>query len=228
MKTMLSAVAISLSLAAALPAAAQKDSALDTRINDSAQVIKEIMATPEGGVPKSIIDKTTCLAIIPSVKKAAFIVGGSYGQGVVTCRTAHGWSGPVFIRLGGGSVGFQIGGQATDLVLVAVNDKGLQDLLHSKFKIGADAAAAAGPVGRNASASTDILLKAELLSYSRSRGAFAGIDLNGASILQNVDDTNKLYGAPHSFTDILHGTVETPDSARSFVTQIEQSYRPTP
>jgi lipid-binding SYLF domain-containing protein len=119
------------------------------------------------------------------VKKGAFIVGGEYGQGVVTCRTGHGWSGPVFIRLEGGSVGFQLGGQATDVVLVAVNDKGFQALLHDKFKIGGDASAAAGPVGRDAEASTDITLKAELLTWSRAKGLFAGIDLNGASISEN-------------------------------------------
>jgi lipid-binding SYLF domain-containing protein len=122
---------------------------LNERINDANDVIRQIMMTPDKGIPNSIARQATCVGVIPSVKKGAFVVGGSYGQGIVTCRTAKGWSAPVFIRLAGGGVGFQIGGQATDLVLVAVNDQGFQDLLKSKFKIGADAAASAGPVGRN-------------------------------------------------------------------------------
>ncbi|HEY1650115.1 MAG TPA: lipid-binding SYLF domain-containing protein [Terracidiphilus sp.] len=139
---------------------------------------------------------------------------------------AKGWSAPVFIRLAGGSVGFQIGGQATDLVLVAVNDRGFQDLLKSKFKIGADAAAAAGPVGRNAAAATNLKLNAELLTYSRSKGLFAGIDLNGAVIAQNTDDTNAFYGGrAESFEHILHGGVPVPVAARSFVATIGRYFR---
>jgi SH3 domain-containing YSC84-like protein 1 len=137
---------------------------------------------------------------------------------VVTCRTSKGWSAPVFIRLAGGSVGLQIGGQETDLVLVAVNDKGFQDLLKSKFKIGADAAASAGPVGRNAEAGTDLKLNAELLTYSRSQGLFAGIDLNGAVVSQNTDDTNAFYGGnAQDFDHILRGGVPVPVAARPFV-----------
>ncbi|WP_263356087.1 lipid-binding SYLF domain-containing protein [Acidicapsa ligni] len=201
-----------------LSAVAADNASLNERINDARNVIRQIMMTPDKGIPNGIARQATCVGVIPSVKKAAFIVGASYGQGVVTCRTKKGWSAPVFIRLAGGSVGFQIGGQATDLVLVAVNDKGFQDLLKSKFKIGADAAAAAGPVGRNAAAGTDLRLNAELLTYSRSKGLFAGIDLNGAVVSQNTDDTNAFYGgnAPH-FERILHGGVPVPPAARSFV-----------
>ena len=159
------------------------------------------------------------------MKKAAFIVGGEYGQGVVTCHTAHGWSGPVFIRLSGGSFGLQLGGQATDLVLVAVNDKGFQALLHDKFKIGGDASAAAGPVGRDAQASTDITLKAELLTWSRAKGLFAGIDLTGASISQNTDDTTKLYGAEHSFEQVLHGNVPAPPASKPFLQTVSKYFR---
>ena len=209
-----------------LPITAQSMSDLNDRIESSAQVVQEIMQTPDGGIPDSIIRKAECIAVIPSVKKAAFIVGASYGQGVVTCRTKRGWSAPVFIRLAGGSVGFQIGGLATDLVLVAVNDKGFQDLLRSKFKIGADASAAAGPVGRNASAATDISLNAELLSYSRAKGIFAGVDLSGAVVSQNRDDTNLFYGGnAKSYREILHGHVAVPRGARQFVATVARSFQ---
>ena len=173
-----------------VPAFAAADkSTLDQRVESSTNVIDEIMRAPDKSIPSSVMRKATCIAVVPGLKKGAFIVGAEYGQGVVTCRTGSGWSGPVFIRMEGGSFGFQIGGQGTDLVLVAVNERGMQDLLKSKFKIGADAAAAAGPVGRNAQASTDWKLNAELLSYSRSKGLLAGIDLNGVSVSQNKEDT---------------------------------------
>ncbi|MBV8674970.1 MAG: lipid-binding SYLF domain-containing protein [Acidobacteriaceae bacterium] len=198
---------------------------LDARINDARTVLQEIMATPDKSIPDSITRKAVCIGVIPGVKKGAFIVGAEYGQGVVTCRTRRGWSGPVFIRLGGGSFGLQAGGQATDLVLVAMNDKGFQALLHDKFKIGGDASAAAGPVGRDAQASTDIALKAELLTWSRAKGLFAGIDLTGASISQNTDDTTTLYGAPHSFEQILHGSVPAPPAARPFEQTVARYFR---
>jgi lipid-binding SYLF domain-containing protein len=146
----------------------------------------------------------------------------------VTCRTRRGWSGPVFIRLAGGSFGLQIGGQATDLVLVAVNDKGFQDLLHSKFKIGADASAAAGPVGRNAAVSTDILMSAELLTYSRAKGVFAGIDLDGTSVSQNTDDTKLFYGGQaKSYREILRGDAAVPAGARRFVRTVAHYFSST-
>ena len=207
---------------------AEKNSDLTDRLASATQVVREIETTPDGGVPDYIISKANCIAVIPSVKKGAFIVGASYGQGVVTCRTGHGWSGPVFIRLAGASFGFQIGGQATDLVLVSVNDKGFQDLLHSKFKIGADASAAAGPVGRHASASTDILLSAELLSYSRAKGVFAGVDLNGATVSQNSDDTDKFYGSQgQSYQDILSGKTPAPGAARRFISTVARYFHST-
>lgn len=205
---------------------AADNSLLNQRISDATTVIRQIMMTPDKGIPNGIARRATCIGVIPSVKKAAFIVGGSYGQGVVTCRTSTGWSAPVFIRLAGGSVGFQIGGQATDLVLVAVNDRGFQDLLKSKFKLGADAAVAAGPVGRNASAGTDLKLNAELLTYSRSKGLFGGVDLNGAVVSQNTDDTNAFYGGHAAgLEQILHGGVRVPPAARSFVAVIGRYFR---
>jgi SH3 domain-containing YSC84-like protein 1 len=200
---------------------------LDARINDSQTVIQEIMATPDKAIPDSITRKAVCVGVIPGVKKGALIIGGEYGQGVVTCRTAHGWSGPVFIRLAGGSFGLQAGGQATDLVLVAVNDKGFQALLNDKFKIGADASAAAGPVGRNAQASTDVMMKAELLTWSRAQGLFAGVDLNGDSISQNTDDTTKLYGGEHGFEQILKGSVPAPPASKPFLQTVSKYFRST-
>jgi SH3 domain-containing YSC84-like protein 1 len=197
---------------------------LDGRLESARSVIDSIMSVPDKAIPDGIARHATCIAVVPGVVKGAFIVGAEYGQGVVTCRTPHGWSGPVFIRLAGGSFGFQIGGQGTDLVLVAVNPKGLQDLLHDKFKIGGDAAAAAGPVGRDAQASTDISMRAELLTWSRSRGLFAGIDLNGVSISQNRDDTDALYGSDHHFEPILRGQVPPPPQAEGFLHAIRQYF----
>jgi SH3 domain-containing YSC84-like protein 1 len=200
--------------------AASDMATLTDRLEKSRIIIDEIMKAPDKGIPDGIVKQATCIAVVPSLKKAAFVFGGQYGQGVVTCRTGHGWSAPAFIRMAGGSFGLQIGGQGTDLVLIAVNDRGLQDLLKDKFKIGGDAAATAGPVGRNAQASTDIKLGAELLTYSRSKGLFAGIDLDGTTVSQNDDDTNIYYGAPHPFEQILKGNVLPPESSRPFLRTI--------
>src|SRR5579862_997702 len=209
-----------------LPVLAASDkAALDDRLESARAVIDEIMQTPDKGIPDSIVKKATCIAVVPSLKKGAFIVGAQYGQGVVTCRTGHGWSAPVFIRMAGGSFGFQIGGQGTDLILVAVNQKGFQDLLSSKFKIGGDASAAAGPVGRDTQASTDISMRAELLTWSRAKGLFAGVDLNGISVSQNQDDTNAFYGGSHSFESILHGNVPSPQSATPFLETVSKYFR---
>jgi SH3 domain-containing YSC84-like protein 1 len=197
--------------------AADDKQKLDDRLQSAQNVIDQIESVPDKAVPDGIARKAKCIAVIPGVVKGAFIVGAEYGQGVVTCRTGHGWSGPVFIRLAGGSFGFQIGGQGTDLVIVALNDKGFQDLLHDKFKIGGDASAAAGPVGRDAQASTDLSMRAELLTWSRSRGVFAGIDLNGISVSQNAADTDTLYGGDHSFDSILHGNVPPPAPSEQFL-----------
>ncbi|MFZ0516425.1 MAG: lipid-binding SYLF domain-containing protein [Acidobacteriaceae bacterium] len=206
--------------------AASSDSKLVDRLNNATHVLNEIMATPDKSIPTSILSNATCVAVVPSYKKAAFVIGGDYGQGVVTCKTANGkWSAPAFIQMAGGSFGFQIGGQATDLVLIAVNQRGFQDLLKSKFKIGGDAAASAGPVGRNAAAATNITLKAELLTYSRSQGLFAGIDLNGTVVNQNTEDTRTFYGHDVPFATILKGDVATPPAARPFVRTVARYFR---
>nr|WP_085940622.1 lipid-binding SYLF domain-containing protein [Granulicella tundricola] len=190
---------------------------LDERLGSAKAVIQEIMATPDKGIPQSILSSASCVVVVPSFKKGAFVVGGQYGQGVATCRTPHGWSSPVFVRLEGGSFGFQIGGQSTDLVLIAMNKNGLQDMLKAKFKLGADAAASAGPVGRNAQAGTDWKLNAEFLTYSRSKGLFAGLDLDGTVLSQNGDDTRAFYGSDVPFEGVLEGNQPTPPAARPFV-----------
>jgi len=194
------------------------------RLQAAEGVVNEIMATPDKSIPESILASAYCVTVIPSYKKAAFVVGGQYGQGVTTCRTGHGWSAPVFVKLTGGSLGFQIGGQATDLVIIAMNQKGMQDMLKNKFKIGGDAAASAGPVGRNAQAGTDWKLNAELLTYSRSKGLFAGIDLEGAWFEQNSDDTRDFYGSAIPFETILKGNTPTPPSAHPFVSTVAKYF----
>jgi lipid-binding SYLF domain-containing protein len=203
-----------------LPTAALASSTrenLQARIDAAKVVLDEIMAAQDNSIPMNILEQATCVGVVPGMKKGALIWGGQYGQGVVTCRTGHGWSAPVFIRMAGGSFGFQIGGQSTDLVLVAVNDRGFQDLLKSKFKIGGDASAAAGPVGRSGQAATDWKMSAELLSYSRNKGLFAGISLDGTSVSQNLEDTELYYGHEQSFESILKGSVAVPDGAAPFV-----------
>ena len=203
-----------------LPICAVADSTrenLQSRIDAAKAVLDQIMAAQDNSIPRDILERATCVGVVPGLKKGALGWGGQYGQGVVTCRTGHGWSAPVFIRMAGGSFGFQIGVQSTDLVLVAVNDRGFQDLLRNKFKIGGDSSAAAGPVGRSGQASTDWKMNAELLSYSRNKGVFAGISLDGTSVSQNAEDTEIYFGAPHSFESILKGDVEVPAGAVEFV-----------
>jgi SH3 domain-containing YSC84-like protein 1 len=197
---------------------------LQNRIDAAKTVLDQIMAAQDRSIPRNILAQATCVGVVPSFIKGAFVFGAQYGQGVVTCRTGHGWSAPVFIRMAGGSWGLQIGGQATDLVLVAVNERGFQDLLKNKFKIGADAAASAGPVGRNTQAATDWKMTAELLTYSRSRGLFAGIDLDGTSVSQNSDDTEIYYGQPHSFDSVLKGNIAVPAGAVPFVRDVAHHF----
>jgi lipid-binding SYLF domain-containing protein len=211
-------VVCALAMAAGTVAVQAQDlSKLDERLASATNVIDEVMATPDKAIPQSILAGASCVVVIPSFKKGAFVVGAQYGQGVATCRTPEGWSAPVFVQLTGGSFGFQIGGQSTDLILVAMNQHGLQDMLKNKFKIGGDAAASAGPVGRNAQAGTDWKLNAEFLTYSRSKGLFAGIDLDGTVLSQNSDDTKTEYGVNTPYTKVLQGGVGTPENAKHFV-----------
>jgi SH3 domain-containing YSC84-like protein 1 len=224
----LSAVLCGLALAGiSLTAQAAQDdkTKIAERMTAASQVIEEVMATPDKSIPGGILAGASCVVVIPSYKKGAFVVGAQYGQGVATCRTESGkWSAPVCVQLAGGSFGFQAGGQATDLVLIAMNQNGLQAMLKNKVKLGADAAAAAGPVGRNAQAGTDWKLNAEFLSYSRSKGLFAGIDLDGTVLSQNQTNTRTLYGADIPFKTILDGNQVTPEDARPFVRTVAKYF----
>ncbi len=219
MKKFIACLSFSLFLAP-LAFAASSRADLQERVDAAKIVLDEVMAAQDSTIPSNIMQHATCVGVVPGLKKGAFVFGGQYGQGVVTCRTGHGWSAPVFIRMAGGSWGLQIGAQSTDLVLIAVNRQGFQDLLKNKFKIGADAAAAAGPVGRNGQAATDWKMNAELLTYSRSKGLFAGISLDGTVVSQNLDDTTTYFGHEHTFEQVLKGSVDVPVGAVPFVKDV--------
>ena len=195
---------------------------IDKRIEASANVLDEIMGTPDKAIPDKIMSDSECIAVIPSMIKIAVGFGGNHGKGVATCRTANGWSAPAPITITGGSWGLQLGGQAVDLVMVVTNEKGMQHLLSSKFKLGADASAAAGPVGRTAAADTDWKMKAEVLTYSRARGVFAGVDLNGSAITQDKDETRVLYGKMVDFADLLNGKVPPPKESEPFLATVKK------
>ena len=204
-------------------AADDKDqSDINKRIEASANVLNEIMGTPDKAIPDKVMREAKCIAVVPSMIKIALGFGGSHGKGVASCRTSHGWSAPAPITITGGSWGLQLGGQAVDLVMVITNDQGMQHLLSSKFKIGADASAAAGPVGRDAGADTDWKMKAEMLTYSRARGVFAGIDLSGSSVTQDKDETRILYGKMVGFDTILNGKIAPPDGSRPFLEAVRK------
>ena len=190
------------------------------RTQKAAQVFKEIMDTPDKGIPHDLLESAKCIAIIPGDKKFAFILGGSYGRGVATCRTSHGWSAPMFVAIDGGSVGYQIGGSSTDIVMLFMNDRALHSLLSDKFKLGADASVAAGPVGRSAAAGTDLKLNAEILSYSRSKGIFAGVSLDGAVVQGDKSGDQAMYGADVDRHEIVDGKVAMPASARDLVHEL--------
>jgi lipid-binding SYLF domain-containing protein len=192
-------------------AAGDKDeSSIDKRIEKSASVLSEVMATPDHAIPDKILDGAKCIAVVPSLVKIAIGFGGQHGHGVASCRTENGWSAPLPIDMTGGSWGLQLGGEATDLVLVFMGDRGMQHLMADHFKIGGDASAAAGPVGRNAAAETDVELNDKILTYSRSRGLFAGIDLSGTAVKQDNDETRLLFGKMERPEDILTGKVTPP------------------
>jgi lipid-binding SYLF domain-containing protein len=206
-------------------AAQSTDTKITDRLEAAHAVLHELMATPDKGVPLDIAAKAQCVVVVPSFKKGAFLVGAEYGQGVATCRTGHGWSAPVFIQLTGASFGFQAGGQETDLVLVGTTHKSLDDLLKDKIKLGGDIAASAGPVGRDSQASTTDLANAEFLTYSRSKGLFAGVDLNGDEVHQNSKDTTAFYGHDVGFKTVLSGGVPTPAAADHFVRTVNEMFR---
>jgi SH3 domain-containing YSC84-like protein 1 len=225
MKTMIAASLVGMSLACVPGAKAADVSKLDARVEAAHTVLHELMATPDKGIPLDIAAKAHCIAVIPGFKKGAFLVGAQYGQGVATCRTGTGWSAPVFIQLTGASFGLQAGGQSTDLVLVGVNARSMDDLLKDKVKLGGDIAASAGPVGRNSQASTTELANAEFLTYSRSQGLFAGVDLTGDEVHQNSEDTRAYYGKDIPYRTILSGEVPTPAGARHFEATVNEMFR---
>jgi len=205
-------------------AADEKDqSDITKRIDNSAKVLDEIMAVKDKAIPDKVMGSAKCIAVIPSMVKVAIGFGGNHGKGIATCRTESGaWSAPAPVTITGGSWGLQLGGQAVDLVMVVMNQSGMDHLLSSKFKLGAEASAAAGPVGRDAGADTDIKMRAEVLTYSRARGLFAGVDLSGAALTQDKDETRVLYGKFVPFADILHGKVEAPASSQNFLAALRR------
>jgi lipid-binding SYLF domain-containing protein len=183
------------------------------------------MSAPDKGIPQEVIDNAKCIAVVPSMMKAAFVFGGKHGRGVATCRTARGWSAPAFISIGGGSWGLQFGAESVDLVMTIMNDQGMQRMLSNKFQLGGDATAAAGPVGRHASAGTDWKADSEVLTYSRAKGLFAGISLTGAVVQQDDDSTRDIYRKMIDQRTILDGTIATPATAASFMTAVRNSSR---
>ncbi len=205
-----------------LPLFAQDRDKVMGRVDDAGTILDEIMSAPDNGIPDNVLGSAQCVAVVPSYLKGAFVLGASYGKGLASCRTQNGWSAPAFIRLEGGSLGFQIGGQAVDLIMLIMNERGMRALLSSKFKVGADASVAAGPVGRHADASTDWKMRAEVLTYSRARGVFAGISLNGAVIKQDRDDTRAFYGRMVPYRSLLTGLTPVPADARPFLDRLTQ------
>jgi lipid-binding SYLF domain-containing protein len=187
------------------------------RLRMSSEVLNSIMDAPDKGIPDEVVKNAKCMVVIPHLVKGGFVVGGEHGRGIASCRTDAGWSAPAFVSVGGGSWGFQIGVEGVDLVMVVMNDRGLQHLLADKFQLSGDASASAGPVGRHASAGTDWKMTTEVLTYSRSHGIFAGVTLEGAVVEQDVDSTRAIYGRDASFRSILSGRVSAPKSTLSFM-----------
>jgi lipid-binding SYLF domain-containing protein len=193
------------------------------RLHNSVEVLQSIMSTPDKGIPEEVLSGAKCVVVVPHLIKGGFIIGGKHGRGVASCRTANGWSGPAFVSIGGGSWGLQIGVEGVDLVMLIMNDRGLQHMLSSKFELTGEGSVAAGPVGRHASAGTDWKLNTEVLTYSRSKGVFAGLTLEGAVIEQDNDSTRSIYGHKMMFRTILSGKSAIPASADEFVKAVSQA-----
>jgi SH3 domain-containing YSC84-like protein 1 len=193
------------------------------RLQSSVDVLHSIMATPDKGIPEEVLSNAKCIVVVPDLIKGGFIFGGKHGRGIASCRTSAGWSAPAFVSVGGGSWGLQIGVEGVDLVMLVMNDQGFQHLLSSKFALTGEGSVAAGPVGRHASAGTDWKMNTQVLTYSRSRGAFAGITLEGAVIQQDDDSTRAIYGKHMLFRRILSGKTSTPESAEAFVKAVSNA-----
>jgi lipid-binding SYLF domain-containing protein len=196
----------------------------DDRLQHAGEVLRQVMATPDKGIPQEVLDHAKCVAVVPHMVKGGFVFGAEGGRGVATCRTAHGWSAPAFFDVEGGSWGLQIGVEGIDLVMIIQNDHGMQQLLGSKFKIGADASAAAGPVGRHASADTDWKLNTEILTYSRAKGIFAGLTLNGAAVHRDDDAMNAFYGPGVSTRSVLMGQTPAPAASMAFLDAVRAAH----
>jgi SH3 domain-containing YSC84-like protein 1 len=194
----------------------------DHRLRAAAGVFQDVMSAPDKGIPRNLVEKADCVVIVPGLKKGAFVVGGEYGRGFAVCRHAAGWGAPAAIKFGGGSFGAQIGAESTDIMLLVMDRKGMEKLASDKFTIGADASAAAGPVGRTAAAKTDASLHAEILSYSRSRGAFAGVALNGTVVSKDDSEDRKLYGRDVSNKAIIRGEIHAPAVASVLTSQLDK------
>ena len=193
------------------------------RLQKSVDVLHAIMSTPDKGIPEEVLSNAKCILVVPDLIKGGFIFGGKHGRGVATCRTSSGWSAPAFVSVGGGSWGLQIGVEGVDLVMLVMNDQGFQHLLSSKFQLSGEGSAAAGPVGRHASAGTDWKMNTQMLTYSRSKGMFAGITLEGAVVQQDDDSTKAIYGKNVRFRNILSGRVSTPRSADAFMRAVSDA-----
>ena len=221
MKKLITLVAV-LSLTSFGWAATDREATTD-RLDHAGKILNEIMSAPDKGIPEEVFEHAKCIAVVPHMLKGGFVLGAENGRGVTTCRTANGWSAPAFFTLTGGSFGFQIGVEGVDLVLIIQNEKGMEQLIGSKFEIGADASAAAGPVGRHASADTDWKLNTEILTYSRARGAFAGVALKGSAIRRDDDSTEAIYGHDISTRRILQGEVAVPQAAHEFIDAVRDA-----
>jgi lipid-binding SYLF domain-containing protein len=221
MKKIMTLVAF-LSLTSMGWAASDREATVD-RLDHAGAVLHEIMSAPDKGIPQEVLEHAKCIAIVPHMLKGGFVFGAENGRGVTTCRTANGWSAPAFFAITGGSWGLQIGVEGVDLVMIIQNDRGMQHLLSSKFQLGADASAAAGPVGRHASANTDWKMEAEVLTYSRARGAFAGLTLTGADIRRDDDSTEAIYGHDISTRHILQGDEAVPQAANRFLDAVRDA-----
>jgi lipid-binding SYLF domain-containing protein len=202
--------------------AADDETKASERVQAAADVLSEIQGAPDKGIPQEVLGSAECVAVVPSMLKGGFIVGAKYGRGLASCRTPKGWSAPAFFVVTGGSFGFQIGGQAVDLVMLIMNKDGMKHLLSSEFELGADASVAAGPVGRHAEGNTDWKMRAEVLTYSRARGLFAGVTLNGAQIKQDKDSTREFYGRMVPFRTSLIGEIDPPEGANAFLRVLAQ------
>ena len=195
------------------------------RVQDAAKDLDQIMGAPDSQIPAEVLQSAKCVAVVPDMVKGGFVIGAQHGRGVATCRTGSGWSAPAFFTVTGGTWGAQIGAQSADVVMLIMNDKGMQDLLSSQFKLGGEASIAAGPIGREATANTDWKLKSEVLTYSRTRGLFAGLDLSGALVKPDEESTAAFYGRNYDFRSLLTGAVPAPASASSFLSAVRRDFR---